>query len=69
MHSWMALLLAGMLIGPYQGFAVALAGTPFVPTQTQDTVPAPARPTRRSRLPRRLLERRLHDLRSSRRAM
>jgi hypothetical protein len=38
MQSWMALLVAGMLIGPVSGSAIAFADTPSVPTQTQDAV-------------------------------
>ena len=38
MQSWMALLVAGMLLGPVSGSAVAFADTPSVPTQTQDAV-------------------------------
>jgi hypothetical protein len=38
MQSWMALLVAGMLIGPVSGSAVAFADTPSVPTQTQEAV-------------------------------
>ena len=38
MQSWMALLVAGMLIGPVSGSTVAFADTPSVPTQTQDAV-------------------------------
>ena len=38
MQSWMALLVAGMLLGPVSGSAVASADAPSVPTQTQDAV-------------------------------
>lgn len=38
MQSWMALLVAGMLIGPVSGSAVAFADSLSVPTQTQDAV-------------------------------
>lgn len=38
MQSWMALLIAGMLIGPVAGSTVAYADTPTVSTETQTAV-------------------------------
>ncbi len=38
MQSWMALLVAGMLLGPVSGSAVAFADTSSVPSSTQQTV-------------------------------
>lgn len=40
MQSWMALLVAGMLVGPVTGVTVASADTPSVPSATQSVVDA-----------------------------